>query len=916
MAEIILSSLVDSVIGHLTSSLLDEFRALRGVCHELEKHKTTLTTIQDVLQDAEERQVKSNSVRNWLLKLKDVAYDADNVLDEFRAEGLRLKVEGETHTRKRKSWNPVTNFALSFLVLNPDSFERDMANKIKEIRDRLDEIAKERHALHLREGDGGRRPEIKLRPHTSSLIDHSHDFVGMGGLGKTALAQLVYNDETVVNHFELRMWVCVSEDFDVRRLTISILESERAFVDGNLDAHPKLANGEKIVKKCKGLPLATKTLGGLLYANTNANEWDNIFKSEIWDLPEDRNNILPALRLSYHYLPTSLKQCFVYCSVFPKDHLFEKDQLVQLWIAQGFIDPEECDIGSEYPIRYQHTMHDIMHDLAQSIASDECFRTESIESWRNHEKALYHSSFHCRDKDPLIFEACNKSKGLRTLLFLGNIPSNINLVLKDVFLNLSSLRVLDLRGLRINELPNSISNLKHLRYLDLSNNSICSLPESTSSLYNLQILKLRECECLCELPNDIRNLINLRHLYFDTRLEREQYCLPAIESFPPGIGKLTCLQTLSEFVVGSKESGNGIGELKDLINLRGAIEISHLDRVRNGEEAKVANLKNKKHLCQLTFSWKTSSEDDQEVLESLQPHTNLEILRIYGYGGVHFPSWIGDSQFYCVVKITLVSCSGCKVVPPLGQLPLLQSLSMGKIYALKHIGREFIGCDRGKGFPSLEMLQLNRLNGLEEWYGVQEGEFPCLHQVTINGSSKLRQLPHLPAVRELTLSNCPELIALPRLAKMKIAPRSHTIWAGLLLGVSDIDKIVKTKFTNMLHVRIVTAHEEVKHPKEFDYVILNHAAQNADIAVYTSSLSLLNLSQLCLSEFSYYTAMDIFLLSAIELKTGADSLIHSAARHNNLIVEIIWIAFALYVETNFIALIYLAKAAISTSHTD
>ncbi|XP_077237330.1 putative disease resistance protein RGA3 [Tasmannia lanceolata] len=925
MAEMVLSTLLESVFGHLTSTLLDEFRVLSGVSEELEKLKSTLTTILDVLQDAEERQVKSNSVRNWLLKLKDVAYDADDVLDEFTAEGLRLKVEAKTRTRKRKWCNPVTNSPLSFLGWNPNTFERNMRNKIKEITDRLDEIAKERHALHLREGDGGRRPEFKVRLQTSSLIDHSHVFgrdddkkklieylvpkestekgvsviaiVGMGGLGKTTLAQLVYNDEAVVNHFELRMWVCVSDDFDVKRLTRSIFESasttkndlsnldplqcklekmltgkrfllvlddvwnetrndwdlirvpfrngaegsrilvttrseivarimgtsythqleglpydaclslfkERAFLDENSDAYPVLLEiGNEIVKKCKGLPLAAKTLGGLLYSNTDANEWDNILKSEIWDLPEDKNDILPTLRLSYHHLPPNLKQCFAYCAVFPKDYMFQKDKLIELWIAQGFIQPTRSKqveaIGSEYfdilmwrsffqsshngHFEDMHTMHDLMHDLAKFIAGDECFIIESIESWRNHGKALRHSSFNCRVKDPLIFEACNKFKGLRTFLILGNIPNNIELLLLDVFLNLSSLRVLDLKGLRINKLPDSINNLKHLRYLDLSNNSIRRLPESTSNLYNLQILKLSGCVLLRELPNDMRNLMNLRRLDLPTETR--------IHSFPPGIGRLICLQSLSKFVVGSEGSGNGIGELKDLLNLRGAIHISHLERVRNGEEAEVANLKNKKYLRELTFQWELGSEDGQEVLESMQPHTNLEILRIEGYRGVYFPSWIGDSQFSCLGRITIVSCSGCKVLPPLGQLPLLNYLSMGYIYDLKHIGHEFVGRERGKGFPSLKILKLEGLCQMEERCGVEEGEFPGLHQVTIHKCNKLRQLPHLPELRELIITDCPKLIAVPRLPSLRILKLQNcddkvlSSWVPYLTSLSSL----------------------------------------------------------------------------------------------------------------------------------
>ncbi|XP_043712704.1 LOW QUALITY PROTEIN: putative disease resistance protein RGA3 [Telopea speciosissima] len=269
----------------------------------------------------------------------------------------------------------------------------------------------------------------------------------MGGLGKTTLAQLVYNDERVKNHFDARIWVCVSDDFDVKRLTKAIIESmggtandlteldpmqsrlremlsrrksflivlddvwnedqdkwdmvkssltcgnegsailvttriekvasimgtfpahhlkglseddcwalfkQRAFGDGSREVENTNleAIGKEIVKKCGGVPLAAKALGSLMRFTHTQNEWLFVRESEIWDLPEDEENtILPALRLSYNHLPSHLRQCFAYCSIFPKDLRMEKEQLVHLWMANGFIPSkgkmELEDIGNE-----------------------------------------------------------------------------------------------------------------------------------------------------------------------------------------------------------------------------------------------------------------------------------------------------------------------------------------------------------------------------------------------------------------------------------------------------------------------------------------------------------------------------------------------------------------------------------------
>lgn len=93
---------------------------------------------------------------------------------------------------------------------------------------------------------------------------------------------------------------------------------------------------KKVVQKCRGLPLAAETLGGLLRCKQSDDEWDEILNSKIWYLSEE-SNILPVLRLSYHHLPSHLKRCFAYCAIFPKDYEFEEMELVYLWIAEGLI---------------------------------------------------------------------------------------------------------------------------------------------------------------------------------------------------------------------------------------------------------------------------------------------------------------------------------------------------------------------------------------------------------------------------------------------------------------------------------------------------------------------------------------------------------------------------------------------------
>ncbi|CAL5328244.1 unnamed protein product [Camellia sinensis] len=102
------------------------------------------------------------------------------------------------------------------------------------------------------------------------------------------------------------------------------LFTQHAFANTSIDANPKLVSiGKEIVEKCKGLPLAARTLGGLLRSKVRDEEWINVLRSKIWDLPHTKSDILLALRLSYHDLPSHLKQCFAYCSIIPNDYEFE-----------------------------------------------------------------------------------------------------------------------------------------------------------------------------------------------------------------------------------------------------------------------------------------------------------------------------------------------------------------------------------------------------------------------------------------------------------------------------------------------------------------------------------------------------------------------------------------------------------------
>ncbi|KAL3354722.1 hypothetical protein AABB24_019056 [Solanum stoloniferum] len=889
-----LNVLFDRLAPH--GDLLNMFRKRKDHVKLLKKLEDILLGLQIVLSDAENKQASNRHVSQWLNKLQSAVDGAENMIEEVNYEALRLKVEGQHQNLAETSNKQVSDLNLCLT----DEFFLNIKEKLEETIETLEVLEKQIGRLGLKEHFGSTKQET--RTPSTSLVDDSGIFgrqndienlvgrllskdtkgnnlavvpiVGMGGLGKTALAKAVYHDERVKNHFGLKAWYCVSEPYDALRITEGLLKEigsfdskdvhnnlnqlqvklkeslkgkkflivlddvwndnynewddlRNAFVQGDIGSkiivttrkesvalmmgkeeismdnlsteaswslfkrhafenmdlmgHPELEEvGKQIADKCKGLPLALKTLAGMLRSKSEVEEWKRILRCEIWELRD--NDILPALMLSYNDLPAHLKRCFSYCAIFPKDYPFRKEQVIHLWNANGLV-PKDNEIiqdsGNQYFLELRSRsllekvpnpskrnieelflMHDLVNDLAQIASSKLCIRLEESQGSHMLEKSrhLSYSKGYGGEFEKLT--PLYKLEQLRTLIPIRidrviHLDSLSKRVLHNILPRLTSLRALSLSHYVIKELPNDLFiKLKLLRFLDLSWTGIEKLPNSICVLYHLETLLLSYCTNLKELPLQMEKLINLRHLDISNT-----WCLET----PLHLSKLKSLQVLmgAKFFLGCLR----MEDLGEAQNLYGSLSVLELQNVVDRREAVKAKMREKNHVDELSLEWSESSSADnskteRDILDELCPHKNIKEVEITGYRGTTFPNWLADPLFLNLVKLSLSNCKDCYSLPALGQLPSLKYLIIRGMHGITEVTEEFYGnLSSKKPFNCLEKLEFEDMQEWKQWHVLGNGEFPTLENLSIRNCPELSlETPiQLSSLKRFEVWGCPKV---------------------------------------------------------------------------------------------------------------------------------------------------------------
>ncbi|KAE8790983.1 Zinc finger CCCH domain-containing protein 59 [Hordeum vulgare] len=505
--------------------------------------------------------------------------------------------------------------------------------------------------------------------------------------------------------------------------------------------------GRKIVESCDGLPIAIVCIGRLLsFRSQTCYEWEKVHKDI--ELQLTSNSIIDMnliLKVSLEDLSHNLKNCFLFCSLFPEVYRVRRKMLIRFWVSEGFIKKSETRTEEEIAEDYLNElvnrcllqvtkrnefgrvrecrMHDVVRVLALSKSKEEmfsavydCSKTTSLlgkarrMSIQNADSALSrHEMRHVRSL--LVFDKC--------------VPID---ALSASFTSLKLLSVLDLQGSQIRSIPVQVFSLFNLRFLGLRGTEIDVLPKEIKRLQNLEVLDAYNTK-ITTLPEEITRLRMLRHL-FASGIQDDTDSNVVVSTgvaAPRGKWHSTSLQTLQNFEA-NEEMLQSIACLSELRTLG-------ITDIRSGQSASLCSAISK--LSKLQHLLVSSKGDEALQLSSVQLPQTIQKLEVGGLLG----------QATARNLFTSVRC-------------------LGNITHL-HLWFSMINQDLFRYLQSdclLSLCILRAFQGEEMFFSA--GSFPKLQSLVIHGASQLRQIEieegSMANLVRLTVTGCPSLKEMPQ----------------------------------------------------------------------------------------------------------------------------------------------------------
>ncbi|XP_065046395.1 putative disease resistance protein RGA4 [Musa acuminata AAA Group] len=679
-----------------------------GIQHHLEKIIPDLWAINAVIRDATMRAWTQPDVEMWMADAGAAIADVQNLLDRI------LEWPG----RAAAPSNPLLR---SFRV----AFRLSILQELKEMGLRLKELVLRGSALDLRKemmdamdpcdeeysyvlgeevvGRDEARDNIVeiLQQNQSSsnsepfviVIHDERSLPSYPSMGKTTLARMIYHHPWVRQHFHHRIWVDVSFDLSWDQLSIG-REFARSITGDSCD---HLQSHQAIWL------LVNERLG-------------------------QRRYLLILNEVYYDYTEEGLKDKW--------------DQLKHNLLHVGGIGSTVVIITTKYTTEYTSWSIDI---------------------------ASYRNIFGCKE---YMLAGLSEDAWIKLVMrdtFIGSAQDKENTCTINLLLQFAEQQYKTIKGSPLlaktlgsifryaEKLSKSIHKLEKLLILKLAYcQKLQMLPDSITALTNLQELDVEGCQSFMKLPEGLVSMKKLTMLNVDK-------CV-SLTQLPHGIEQLTNLQKLTMHTTTNSLS-SVILELQSLVNLK-ELRLKTLNGLSSAEDARALKLEDKILLECSTLSWEWWDIEvalvtnivllDEQVLEHLQPNLALKNLEILSYMGKKLPSWMAckKENLWHLTEIKLVNLKKCERLPPLGQLPKLETVEISGMDSISAVDDAFYGDGNGDTFPRLESLIFSEMPMLERWLKAKgEGDmFPMLLRLILIQCPKFKEFHVRPSSRLLALS--------------------------------------------------------------------------------------------------------------------------------------------------------------------
>ncbi|KAJ3684265.1 hypothetical protein LUZ61_013429 [Rhynchospora tenuis] len=543
---------------------------------------------------------------------------------------------------------------------------------------------------------------------------------GPGGIGKTTLGRLVYNDPRVTEprgqgYFELKIWLSVSENFDGIKLTKEMLK----YVSPDFSP-----------------------------SNTNFNLLQKELKEKL----------------------ASKRILLVLDNVWYVKHVNKKSSFEQYWLQ--FLAPlKNTKLGSKIIVTTREAVVDTTLESFGSVEMIKLGGLTDADSWSLLKlKAFGRKNQNNRHNlEPIGEELVKNLKGFPLAIRVVGTELRAKSDIDEWkrILNDNALDKSDIMGILLR-------SYEHLPDYLQPCFSYCSLFPKGYYLKPDRLVHMWIAQGFVN-PREQKTSEEIGKSYFNELLDRLKL-IDTSKSITMELGGHVQLHSVwrggpAVFEV-KKKYGWELDHLRDFNNIKGSLEINGLQNVASKQEAIKAQLGSKEYVTELKLDYRDltsiaeSNIEHNEILEVLRPHPNIErlSLKIWKYPGDKFPCWLESNWLSRLTYIEIGEHPGFKMLPALGQFSQLKNVSIYYFPAVSRIGGEFYG---NGIFPSLEELEIFLMDGLEEWSSPRGVcSFPKLRKMKLSGCPDLFSHPEMESfcsLESVEIKNCPKIRSLPKL---------------------------------------------------------------------------------------------------------------------------------------------------------